>query len=165
MLLYTINNCLLYELAPVELNINAIVKYGTVSVKGREHEITSNVNYLGSLSTGISIHALGFSASNYRAWFGRVAGYKIKLLTQIPLYSQCIIKLTKTKNLRVSSLCIACQGQLKARNIALIYGGKAGRSRRKGRRPIVRGVAMNPIDHPHGGGQGKTSGGRVSVSP
>ena len=42
---------------------------------------------------------------------------------------------------------------------------KAGKSRNLGKRPIVRGVAMNPVDHPHGGGEGKTSGGRVSVSP
>ena len=44
-------------------------------------------------------------------------------------------------------------------------GGKAGHSRYLGIRPTVRGVAMNPIDHPHGGGEGKTSGGRVSVTP
>jgi len=43
--------------------------------------------------------------------------------------------------------------------------GKAGRARWLGRRPSVRGVAMNPIDHPHGGGEGKTSGGRPSVTP
>ena len=47
-------------------------------------------------------------------------------------------------------------------NISL---GKAGRSRWKGKRPKVRGVAMNPIDHPHGGGEGKSSGGRHPVSP
>ena len=43
--------------------------------------------------------------------------------------------------------------------------GKAGRNRWKGRRPLVRGVAKNPVDHPHGGGEGKTSGGRSPVSP
>ena len=43
--------------------------------------------------------------------------------------------------------------------------GKAGRNRWKGKRPSVRGVAMNPVDHPHGGGEGKTSGGRSPVSP
>mmetsp|Transcript_11589 Transcript_11589/g.29311 ORF Transcript_11589/g.29311 Transcript_11589/m.29311 type:complete len:93 (-) Transcript_11589:219-497(-) len=43
--------------------------------------------------------------------------------------------------------------------------GKAGRNRWKGKRPHVRGVAMNPVDHPHGGGEGKTSGGRPSCSP
>ena len=43
--------------------------------------------------------------------------------------------------------------------------GKAGRSRWKGRRPVVRGVAMNPVDHPHGGGEGRTSGGRHPVTP
>jgi len=48
------------------------------------------------------------------------------------------------------------------KNVSL---SKAGRSRWLGRRPVVRGVAMNPVDHPHGGGEGKTSGGRPSVSP
>jgi large subunit ribosomal protein L2 len=46
-----------------------------------------------------------------------------------------------------------------------INWGKAGRMRWKGKRPSVRGVAMNPVDHPHGGGEGKTSGGRHPVSP
>ncbi len=53
-------------------------------------------------------------------------------------------------------------GNAEQSNIAL---GKAGRNRWKGKRPTVRGVAMNPIDHPHGGGEGKTSGGRHPVSP
>jgi large subunit ribosomal protein L2 len=61
--------------------------------------------------------------------------------------------------------CYATVGQvgnLEHENIAL---GSAGRNRHLGRRPKVRGVAMNPVDHPHGGGEGKTSGGRHPVSP
>jgi large subunit ribosomal protein L2 len=61
--------------------------------------------------------------------------------------------------------CLATIGQvgnLDHENVAI---GKAGRSRWLGRRPHVRGVAMNPVDHPHGGGEGKTSGGRHPVSP
>jgi large subunit ribosomal protein L2 len=53
-------------------------------------------------------------------------------------------------------------GNLDHENISL---GKAGRKRWMGRRPVVRGVAMNPVDHPHGGGEGKTSGGRHPVTP
>jgi large subunit ribosomal protein L2 len=53
-------------------------------------------------------------------------------------------------------------GHLEHENISL---GKAGRTRWRGRRPHVRGVAMNPVDHPHGGGEGKSSGGRHPVTP
>jgi len=61
--------------------------------------------------------------------------------------------------------CRATVGQVGNAEIANIRIGKAGKSRWLGRRPKVRGVAMNPIDHPHGGGEGKTSGGRHPVSP
>jgi large subunit ribosomal protein L2 len=65
----------------------------------------------------------------------------------------------------VSVNCMATVGQVgnvEHENVSL---GKAGRSRWMGKRPAVRGVAMNPVDHPHGGGEGKTSGGRHPVTP
>ena len=61
--------------------------------------------------------------------------------------------------------CMATIGQIGNTNHENITLGKAGRSRWLGRRSKVRGVAMNPIDHPHGGGEGKSSGGRHPVSP
>jgi large subunit ribosomal protein L2 len=61
--------------------------------------------------------------------------------------------------------CYATVGQVGNLDHENISIGKAGRTRWLGRRPTVRGVAMNPIDHPHGGGEGKTSGGRNPVSP
>ena len=61
--------------------------------------------------------------------------------------------------------CYATIGQVGNLDHENISVGKAGRSRWLGNRPTVRGVAMNPIDHPHGGGEGKTSGGRHPVSP
>ncbi|MCL4164709.1 UNVERIFIED_CONTAM: hypothetical protein GTU68_013266, partial [Idotea baltica] len=61
--------------------------------------------------------------------------------------------------------CKANLGIISNRSFNLRSFGKAGISRLKNRRPIVRGVAMNPVDHPHGGGEGKSSGGRPSVSP
>ena len=66
---------------------------------------------------------------------------------------------------RVPVVCMATVGQVgnvENENVSL---GKAGRSRWMGKRPKVRGVAMNPVDHPHGGGEGKTSGGRHPVTP
>jgi len=61
--------------------------------------------------------------------------------------------------------CLATIGVVGNKNHQNITIGKAGRSRWLGRRPKVRGVAMNPVDHPHGGGEGRTSGGRHPVSP
>jgi len=61
--------------------------------------------------------------------------------------------------------CRATVGEVGNAEQANISWGKAGRARWKGKRPHVRGVAMNPIDHPHGGGEGKSSGGRHPVSP
>jgi large subunit ribosomal protein L2 len=61
--------------------------------------------------------------------------------------------------------CRASVGQVGNAEQANINWGKAGRMRWKGKRPTVRGVAMNPVDHPHGGGEGKTSGGRHPVNP
>ena len=61
--------------------------------------------------------------------------------------------------------CYATIGQVGNTTHENINWGKAGKSRHRGRRPHVRGVAMNPVDHPHGGGEGKSSGGRHPVSP
>ena len=61
--------------------------------------------------------------------------------------------------------CRATVGEVGNAEQGNIKLGKAGRNRWKGKRPSVRGVAMNPVDHPHGGGEGKTSGGRHPVSP
>ena len=66
---------------------------------------------------------------------------------------------------RVDVRCRATVGEVGNAEQANINWGKAGRMRWKGKRPTVRGVVMNPVDHPHGGGEGKTSGGRHPVSP
>ena len=66
---------------------------------------------------------------------------------------------------KVPSLCRATIGQVGNLEFEQRVLGKAGKSRHLGRRPKVRGVVMNPVDHPHGGGEGRTSGGRHPVSP
>jgi large subunit ribosomal protein L2 len=66
---------------------------------------------------------------------------------------------------RVDVRCRATVGEIGNADQSNINWGKAGRMRWKGKRPTVRGVAMNPVDHPHGGGEGKTSGGRHPVNP
>ena len=75
------------------------------------------------------------------------------------------IKLSSGETRKILSNCRATVGKLGNEKHNQIVIGKAGRKRYLGRRPKVRGVAMNPVDHPHGGGEGKTSGGRSPVSP
>ncbi len=75
------------------------------------------------------------------------------------------LRLRSTEMRRVHAACRATIGEVGNAEHNLVSLGKAGAARWRGRRPTVRGVAMNPVDHPHGGGEGKTSGGRHPVSP
>ncbi|MYF93366.1 MAG: 50S ribosomal protein L2, partial [Gemmatimonadetes bacterium] len=75
------------------------------------------------------------------------------------------LRLPSGENREVPVQCMATLGQVGNIEHANIVIGKAGRSRWLGRRPKVRGVVMNPVDHPHGGGEGRSSGGRHPVTP
>ena len=77
----------------------------------------------------------------------------------------CIVKLKSGEIRKIINTARATIGTVSNTDHQNIKIGKAGRNRWKGKRPSVRGVAMNPVDHPHGGGEGKTSGGRSPVSP
>ena len=79
--------------------------------------------------------------------------------------SYSLIKMTSGEVRKVSSLCMATIGVLSNPDQKNIKIGKAGRSRWLGIRPHTRGVVKNPVDHPHGGGEGKSAGGRHPVSP
>src|SRR5690606_849174 len=76
-----------------------------------------------------------------------------------------ILRLNSGEQRLVQGACLATIGAVSNPDHGNINDGKAGRSRWKGKRPHVRGVAMNPVDHPHGGGEGRTSGGRHPVTP
>ena len=76
-----------------------------------------------------------------------------------------ILRLSSGEQRLVSGLCLATVGAVSNPDHSNINDGKAGRSRWRGKRPHVRGVVMNPVDHPHGGGEGRTSGGRHPVTP
>ncbi|MBN9310486.1 MAG: 50S ribosomal protein L2 [Devosia sp.] len=92
------------------------------------------------------------SAGAYAQYVGRDAGW-------------AILRLNSGEQRRVHGTCLATVGAVSNQDHANISIGKAGRSRWLGRKPVNRGVTMNPVDHPHGGGEGRTSGGRHPVSP
>ena len=93
----------------------------------------------------------------------RSAGCSAKILRRDD--TNCLIRLNSGKQIIVSSLCFCTIGHVSNNNHINVSLGKAGRTRWLNKKPTVRGVAMNPVDHPHGGGEGKTSGGRCSVTP
>ncbi len=93
----------------------------------------------------------------------RSAGSSVQLVAKEGAYAS--LRLPSTERRRVLIDCRATVGEVGNAEHELIKIGKAGRNRWKGVRPQTRGVAMNPVDHPHGGGEGKTSGGRHPVSP
>ena len=94
---------------------------------------------------------------------GRSAGTSVQLVAKEGKYAT--VRLPSTEMRRIPIDCRATIGRIGNSEHELIKIGKAGRNRWKGIRPQTRGVAMNPVDHPHGGGEGKTSGGRHPVSP
>ncbi len=94
---------------------------------------------------------------------GRAAGAYIQLVGKDSGYAQ--LKLRSGELRMVNADCMASIGAVSNPDNQNTNDGKAGRTRWKGKRPSVRGVAMNPVDHPHGGGEGRTSGGRHPVTP
>src|SRR6266851_1547760 len=97
------------------------------------------------------------------AKIARSAGAGVQLLAKEGGYAQ--LRMPSGEIRRVDATCRATVGEVGNAEQGNVKLGKAGRSRWKGRRPTVRGVAMNPVDHPLGGGEGKSSGGRHPVSP
>src|SRR5271167_4928414 len=117
---------------------------------------------LRSIPTGTVVHAIELRPGG-GAKIARSAGAGVQLLAKEAGYAQ--LRMPSGEIRRVSVECRATVGEVGNAEQGNIKLGKAGRNRWKGKRPSVRGVAMNPIDHPHGGGEGKTSGGRHPVSP
>jgi large subunit ribosomal protein L2 len=94
---------------------------------------------------------------------GRAPGVAVKVLRHRNNFTEC--RLPSRKTCWISSLTLCRVGQQGNDKVKYLSYKKAGQNFWLGNRPSVRGVAMNPIDHPHGGGQGKTSGGRPGVTP
>jgi large subunit ribosomal protein L2 len=93
----------------------------------------------------------------------RSAGSAAQLIAKEGEYAQLRMPSGEVRQVHID--CMATIGQVGNLDHSNVSIGKAGRTRWLGKRPTVRGVAMNPVDHPHGGGEGKTSGGRHPVTP
>jgi large subunit ribosomal protein L2 len=117
---------------------------------------------LRNIPVGTVIHAVELRPGG-GAKLARSAGSSIQLLAKEGVYAH--LRMPSGEVRLVDARCRATVGEVGNAEQSNINWGKAGRMRWKGVRPTVRGVAMNPIDHPHGGGEGKTSGGRHPVSP
>ncbi|MGE0171558.1 MAG: 50S ribosomal protein L2 [Oligoflexales bacterium] len=117
---------------------------------------------LSKIPFGVFIHNIEMKAGK-GGQLARSAGSFAQLVGRVDGYAQ--LKMPSGEMRRVREECYATIGAVSNQDHFNINYGKAGRTRWRGVRPTVRGVAMNPVDHPHGGGEGKTSGGRHPVSP
>lgn len=117
---------------------------------------------LRSIPVGTVVHCVELKPGK-GAQLGRSAGASIQLVAREGAHAT--IRLRSGEMRKVQSECRATIGEVCNQEHNLRKLGKAGAKRWRGVRPTVRGVAMNPVDHPHGGGEGKTSGGRHPVSP
>jgi large subunit ribosomal protein L2 len=146
-----------YILAP------AGVKVGDVLQNGQGAEIRpGNCLPLRFIPVGSVVHCVELRPGG-GAKMARGAGMSIQLVAKEGAFAT--LRLPSTEMRRVSIECRATLGVVGNAEAELVKVGKAGRNRWKGIRPQTRGVAMNPVDHPLGGGEGKSSGGRHPVSP
>ena len=139
------------------------LKVGDKISSGKNVEIkTGNCLELKDIPPGTIIHNVELLPGN-GGKLARSAGSSVTLSGYDDDYA--IIKLGSGETRKVRSDCVGTIGSVSNPDQKNIKIGKAGRNRWRGKRPQTRGVAMNPVDHPHGGGEGKTSGGRSPVSP
>ena len=139
------------------------IKVGDEVISGRNVEIKDgNCMPLSDIPEGTDIHNIELSP-NGGGKLARSAGSSAQISGSDDNY--CIIKLASGEIRKVINTSRATIGSVSNNDHQNIKIGKAGRNRWKGIRPQSRGVVMNPVDHPHGGGEGKTSGGRDPVSP
>ena len=146
-----------YIIAPADLSVGDPIQSG----QGAEIRI-GNALPLRYIPVGTTIHNVELKPGA-GAKMGRGAGAAIQLVAKEG--DSATLRLPSTEMRRVPIDCRAPIGSVGNAEAALIKIGKAGRNRWKGKRPHNRGVSMNPVDHPLGGGEGKSSGGRHPVSP
>jgi large subunit ribosomal protein L2 len=146
-----------YILAPARLAVGATVESGPAA------DIRpGNALPLENIPTGTMVHNVELKPGR-GGQLARSAGSGIQLVAKDDGYG--VLRLPSGEMRRVPLECRATVGQVGNVDHENQTGGKAGRSRWRGKRPAVRGSAMNPVDHPHGGGEGKSKGGRHPVTP
>lgn len=146
-----------YILAPQRLSV------GDQVVSGERCDIKpGNAMPMNNIPVGTIIHNIEMKPGK-GGQIARAGGTYAQLIGRDQGYAQ--LKLTSGESRMVRGECMATIGAVSNPDQANIKIGKAGRKRWLGKRPSVRGVAMNPVDHPHGGGEGRTSGGRHPVTP
>ena len=146
-----------YIIAPAK------VKAGDVVMSGDGAAIkVGNCLPLRNIPLGSTVHCIEMKPGK-GAQMARSAGASVQLVAREGAYAT--LRLRSGEMRKVLSECRATLGEVSNSEYSLRSLGKAGAKRWRGVRPTVRGVAMNPVDHPHGGGEGRTSGGRHPVSP
>jgi large subunit ribosomal protein L2 len=146
-----------YILQPVGL------KVGMEIMAGPEADIlVGNALPLGKIPPGTVVHNVELRPGK-GGQMARAAGCEVRLVSREGVHA--LLKLPSGEVRKVQIDCMATIGQVGNVDHANLSSGKAGRTRWLGRRPKNRGVSMNPVDHPHGGGEGRTSGGRHPVTP
>ncbi len=146
-----------YILAPAGLEVGAKVESGpSADIK------PGNALPLEAIPTGTLVHNVELNPGR-GGQLARSAGAGVQLVAKDEGYGT--LRLPSGEMRRVPLTCRATVGQVGNVDHGNVSGGKAGRSRWLGKRPAVRGSAMNPVDHPHGGGEGKSKGGRHPVTP
>jgi len=139
------------------------LKVGQKVVSGPDADIlVGNALPLRNIPPGTQIHNLELKPGK-GGQMVRSAGGSAQLVAKEEEYA--LVKLPSGETRKISQDCMATIGQVGNLDHENVTIGKAGRSRWLGKRPHNRGVSMNPVDHPHGGGEGKTSGGRHPVTP
>ena len=146
-----------YIVAPKSLEVGMTLRSG----EGADITV-GNALPLRDVPVGTTLHCIELSPGK-GAQLARSAGTSAQLMAKEGKYA--LLRLPSGELRRVLQTCRGTVGQVGNIIHSNINWGKAGRIRWKGVRPTVRGVAMNPVDHPHGGGEGRTSGGRHPVTP
>ncbi|MGD8534403.1 MAG: 50S ribosomal protein L2 [Candidatus Aminicenantes bacterium] len=147
-----------YILAPLNLKVGQTV----VSSDSQVDILPGNAMPLRRIPLGTIVHNIELR-KNKGGQLVRSAGTGAQILAKEGDYAQ--VRMPSSEIRKIHLDCRATIGQIGNMDYSNIFIGKAGRIRWKGRRPHVRGTAMNPVDHPHGGGEGKAKGGRNPVSP
>ena len=148
-----------YIIAPEGMKVGDKI----ISSKGNQIPFkTGNAMPLGRIPEGLLVHNIELKPGKGAQMVRSAGAYARIMATEKGMVT---LKLPSGELRMVSEECIATIGTVGNKSHENIVIGKAGRSRWLGRRPKVRGVAMNPVDHPHGGGEGKTSGGRHPSTP